>query len=687
MGEPARIPSAPGAILAKAFRDSWPHIVVVTLAMCVTSVSMALIPWALGRVLDSGIDDGLNAGILPGLAILAGLTGLAALTGFNEVACAAIVERGMWITGRRLIRVVFGRRTDVGRDVPSGDIVTSIVTDGNRVGMLLAFVAELISSVVAFGVVVVLMVRISVPLGLFVAIGTPILMALTGWVVKPMQKRLAEQREATGVLTSLASDGVAGLRVLRGLGGEDLFNDRYAAQSGRVLEAGLRAARYRAMLHVVATAGPAAFTAIVVGGGLWLTFDGQMRPGQLVAFYGFTAYLQLPIESLANCVYLAARAWTAAGKISTILAARYLVSDARVDAGLPPRDWGATCLTDAASGVRITPGVITALVAAAPEDSAAIAARLARTDDSALVLADDVDLRRYPVDDVRRNIVYSGPIAELFMGTLRSNLLGPDAEPIEPRPVAQQVADILRPGGEIRPVLAETPGARPADPRLNAALEVADARDVLSSIDGGLDGDIAERGRSISGGQRQRVALARALALDAPITILVEPTSAVDSHTESRIAVRLAECRAGRTTVIATTSPLVLASCDEVVFLVGGRQAARGTHRELAADADYLAVVHRGEVEPAGDARVEDSASSGGAGPGGSSPGRDPAGESSQNPAGESSQNPAREPSHNAAGESSHNAAGEPNREPSPLPGQESSPAHSPLPSREGGDR
>ena len=90
-----------------------------------------------------------------------------------------------------------------------------------------------------------------------------------------------------------------------------------------------------------------------------------------------------------------------------------------------------------------------------------------------------------------------------------------------------------------------------------------------------------ERGRSFSGGQRQRLVLARALLADAEIIVLVEPTSAVDAHTEARIARRLHEARRGRTTVVMTASPLVLDQADRVVFIADGRVAAEGTHREL----------------------------------------------------------------------------------------------------------
>src|SRR5690606_10781000 len=100
-----------------------------------------------------------------------------------------------------------------------------------------------------------------------------------------------------------------------------------------------------------------------------------------------------------------------------------------------------------------------------------------------------------------------------------------------------------------------------------------------------LAGELPEKGRSLSGGQRQRVALARALLTDPEILVLVEPTSAVDAHTEARIAARLAEYRRGRTTIVLTASPLVLEHADDVVLLDDGVVHAHGRHRELLARA------------------------------------------------------------------------------------------------------
>jgi ABC-type multidrug transport system fused ATPase/permease subunit len=142
------------------------------------------------------------------------------------------------------------------------------------------------------------------------------------------------------------------------------------------------------------------------------------------------------------------------------------------------------------------------------------------------------------------------------------------------------------------------PWGKAEDERILAAVATADAQDVLDALPHRLDEQIEERGRGFSGGQRQRLALARTLVADPEILILVEPTSAVDAHTEARVARRLREERAGRTTVVMTASPLVLDQADRVLLLVDGHVAAAGKHRELLSSVPaYRDAVTRGEED------------------------------------------------------------------------------------------
>ncbi len=90
---------------------------------------------------------------------------------------------------------------------------------------------------------------------------------------------------------------------------------------------------------------------------------------------------------------------------------------------------------------------------------------------------------------------------------------------------------------------------------------------MISALPLGLATRVTEQGNSLSGGQRQRIALARALASEAPVLVLHDPTTAVDSVTEARIARGIAEVRGAHATILLTSSPVLLDICDRVIEL------------------------------------------------------------------------------------------------------------------------
>jgi ABC-type multidrug transport system fused ATPase/permease subunit len=204
-------------------------------------------------------------------------------------------------------------------------------------------------------------------------------------------------------------------------------------------------------------------------------------------------------------------------------------------------------LVDPVSGIRARDGLLTAIVTAEPDRAAVLADRLGRYDDGE-VRYGGVPLAGVTRADVRSRILVSDTGAQMFTGTLREEL---------------------------------DPSGRRTDDELMTALRTASAEDVLVALTDGLDSDVEEKGRSFSGGQRQRLILVRALLADPAVLVLVEPTSAVDAHTEARIAERLREHRAGRSTVVLTSSPLLLDRVDEVIFVAADRVVAVGKHRDL----------------------------------------------------------------------------------------------------------
>lgn len=561
-------------------------ILIQTMFLTVNYVAMALVPLGLGKLLDSGLERGLGWHLMPWTLTLLGLAMVAAL----GYATQHMVEAGTYLqgtvtSGRAVHHRVAYCGNAVREEVPAGDVVATIATDGEYIGEAQSFIASLISTLVSTVVVGVLMLEVSVPLGLLVLIGLPLVVASLSFIIKPLQERQAIQREAQGKLATLGTDAVAGLRILRGIGGEDEFIRRYREQSQTVRVLGNKVAVTQALLNALRMGLPGAFMTVVVAVAAFMVFDGRITAGDLVAFYGYTSFLSTPLMSATMAIQVGTRAWVAAKKIAKIHSAEPIVSDER-NCGAQV-DFARAELRDGTSGVTVNPGLITALVCQDPDESARVAARLARTNDDDDVRYGGVDARTLPLEQVREHVVLTTAENHLFNGTLRDNLHGANAPLHTCSSLEQLIYSNVLSNHASNSEWKVACQPQPDDGELLHAMHVADAQDVLDSIPGGLDGMIAEKGRSLSGGQRQRVALARAIATNADVFIAIEPTSAVDSHTESRIARRLVEQRAGRTTVLVTASPLVLERCDEVVFIHrDGGEIVRSTHGSLL-DASY----------------------------------------------------------------------------------------------------
>jgi ABC-type multidrug transport system fused ATPase/permease subunit len=552
-------------------REQWRTQVLGMLAGMVWMVSLALIPAALGRGVDEGIVPGDVGGLLRWALVLLGLGAIAAGTAaarhffavynwlYASYRGAQLAADGVERSGPALTRVM-----------PSGEVVTVFANDIMRLGGVYDAMGRLTGAVVSYIVVGAILLAASPPLGLLVLGGGPVMLAGLTLIVRPLQRRQALQREEAGRLTTLGADTVAGLRVLRGIGGEQTFLRRYEEQSQRVRSRGVHVAGIQAALDSAQVLLPGVFVVLVTWLGARQAVDGRLSAGQLVAFYGYTAFLTMPLQTAIEVVDRGIRAHIAAGRILRLMAVPPDHDETRpATAPLPDHD---AELVDPLSGTVVRGGRLTALVSARPEESAAVADRLGRHGPGPHQTTwggtrlDDLAVR-----DVRRHVVVSEPDPRLFTGVLRDQLVGTAA-----------VAAPAQPGTSARPDGSTGPdGATDVDAKVLAALETASALDVLDALPGGLDGTVEERGRSYSGGQRQRLSLARALLTDAPVLVLVEPTSAVDAHTEARIADRIAAHRRGRTTVVTTVSPLLLGRADEVVLLEDGLVTARGTHRDL----------------------------------------------------------------------------------------------------------
>ncbi|MPY49549.1 ABC transporter ATP-binding protein [Streptomyces acidicola] len=518
-----------------------------------------------------------------GLAVQAVVDGSGtrlAQTGGLMVLCAAGIALGdtflhrsavtNWITAAARVQQLLARKTALlgsalTRRVAAGEVVAVSTGDVEKIGWFVEAVSRFTAAALTVVLVCVGLIVYQPALGIVVAVGVPAL-ALTVLPLLPKATRRADhQREKAGRATELASDTVAGLRVLRGIGGEELFLERYRRASQEVRHAAVRSARMWALISAIQVLMPGLLMIAVVWYGVHLAREGRITVGELVTVYSSVMLLTYPLRHFEEIAMAYSFSRPSAKRAARVLSLKRATdTDGSREALVPSGD-----LYDPVTGLLAPVGRLTAVVCGDPDAAGLLAERLGGhpAEESTSVLLGGVPLDELPLSHARTAVLVQDKDPVLLSGSLRELLDVPAS-------------------GEVS-----------ADKAL-AAAQCGDVLDALAqgSMDAEdpLDTRITERGRSLSGGQRQRLALARSLITDPEVLVLDEPTSAVDSHTEARIAEGVRSLRAGRTTVVFTSSPLLLDRADRVVLVHDGEVLAVGVHRELVrSDSRYRAVVTR----------------------------------------------------------------------------------------------
>ncbi|MCY9786051.1 ABC transporter ATP-binding protein/permease [Nocardiopsis sp. EMB25] len=546
-------------------RRQWSTLTWASLVMGAFTTCGVLLSAAIGAAIDSGLTDGDTTALLFWSGVLTALI-------LTSVALLHFLHRAQafnwYASAYRTVQSVTGRSVDLGptltRRLPSGEVVAVGTDDIDRIGDFYEMSALLPGAVVSIGVASTLMLTSHVTFGLVVLVAVPLIMLSTVPLLGMLSRREQHQRDRQAELTTIAGDLVAGLRVLRGVGGERTLDHRYRDESQRVRAAGVRVGWTDATLQAVRELLPGLLLAGIVWYGARLALTGELTVGQLVAFYGYTTVLSTAVRHLTFTASFYVSARVAARRVVGVLSLEHDHPDPVAPARAPE----APCdLRDPVSGVTVTAERTTGVVCADPSDATVIAERLGRyREEEGAELVERstgraVRLRDLPRRTVRDRVLVATNDAHLLSGRLR---------------------DELSPDGGL------------SDERLARVVDAAHADDVVHQSSRGLDTVLTERGREYSGGQQQRLRLARALGLDPEILVLVEPASAVDAHSEAAIAEKLPAERTGRTTALFTTSPLLLAHTDHVLFVREGRTFAQGTHAELLANVpEYAATVLR----------------------------------------------------------------------------------------------
>lgn len=524
----------------------------------VNLLCVALMPGILGRGIQA-IADEQSAELQK--AVVAAL-----LLGVLQAAAGILRHRravGSWISAAtRLQQLVARKAVELGADLPklvsTGEVSAINSNDVERVARVYDLIPRLSGAIVSFFVVSILLINSSPTLGLLVIIGVPLLGLAIGPIIKPLQNRESAQREKLSESSALAADTVAGLRILRGIGGEETFLKRFRTASQNVRAAAVRTAKMRALLDGLQVILPGTLVVGVIWVGGNLVSRGELNVGELLAFYGYSAFLMIPLQILTESAQRLTSGTVAARRVMKLLQVKPMQKFGMLNFPMKFKE-----IIDVKSGLSIKENQFIGVVC-----------------DSSLT-ADDLVDRLGGYSDLDNVLVDGLPFSGIARSELRANIYAQEKEPA-----------IL--SGTIQTLFQVANSERIS---ISEAIDSASAQDILNSLEGdGYSAEVVERGRTLSGGQRQRLALARTLFVDAPITVLDDPTSAVDAHTEARIAARIKAIRNSKTTVIFTNSPLLLDHTDVAYLVTAGKVSDSGSHFELLKSNElYRRLVVRGE--------------------------------------------------------------------------------------------
>ncbi len=552
--------------LGGVWREQW-RLTAIGLgyALAYSALSLA-IPILVARTIDGSIVHDVRP-LWPQLLAITGLALVRAGINFLRRFATARVGVGVEARMRELLYAAYLRFPRAFYDMhPTGQVVSRATNDlypiRYFIGWGLVQGAQSVMMLVGAGIVLGLT---NPELALWSALPLP-LIAVVAWRfahrVMPIS-RAVQQRKAD--VTESANEAVVGIEMVQAFGREGDVQQRFAVRADAVRDEVLRQANVESHHLPALFYLPSLSVAVVLYAGGRSVIEGSLTYGEFALFIQLLLQLVWPLESMGWIINLGQRALASAGRSFAWLDRVPMLADPdhaqTIDrsgpVGVSLRDvrfaypGGEEVL--AGVSIDVAPGEVLAICGPTGAGKSTLLGLVPRFYDptAGAVSLGGHDLRALALADVHgaTALVTQRPI--LFSESLRDNLQ------------------------------AGRPGAPWAE--VEAACEIAGVTAFAAELPEGFDTTIGERGVNLSGGQRQRVALARALLSDAPVLVLDDPLSAVDTETELRIVARLREALAGRAVLVATQRLSTLALADRVAVLDDGEVVETGTPAELLA--------------------------------------------------------------------------------------------------------
>lgn len=569
------------------------------LALTVVLVSInALADVAYPSLARLAVDGGIVARAPHVLVLAAGL-------GVGVVAVAWLVTRVQTLVTARagesvlyLLRIrSFSHLQRLGLDYYerelAGRIMTRMTTDVDALSSFLQTgLAQAVVSVFTLVGVAVALMFTDGELATIALTALPVLIVATVVFRRRASLAYAEARERVSLVNADLQENLSGLRVSQAFVREEYSAAQFSERSAAYRISRLRAQRYIALYFPFVAMLSELAQAVVLAVGALRVAGGDLTPGVLAAFLLYLELFFSPVQALSQVFDGYQQARIGLTRIGDLLRTPTSVPEPADDqrVPLPGRLRGEVELRSASFrypnaerdavhevSLRIRPGEKVALVGATGAGKSTVVKLLGRFYDvtGGEVTLDGIDVRRYPLGQLRGRLGVVPQEPHLFTGDIAAN------------------------------IAYGRPDASPAD--IEAAARAVGALDMIASLPGGFRQPVGERGQGLSSGQRQLVALARAELVAPDLLLLDEATAALDPATEAAVLAAGDRLAAHRTTVLVAHRLATAARADRIVVLADGRIAEEGSHRELLdTDGRYAAFWRAGrmDAEPDGSAEL-----------------------------------------------------------------------------------
>jgi subfamily B ATP-binding cassette protein MsbA len=383
---------------------------------------------------------------------------------------------------------------------------------------------------------------------------------LFGSRLRKLAKRTQETR---GLISVLLHEGISGSRIVKAFGMEDYEKQRFAAQIQKDLRFGLKSAWIDALSSpLMEFIGAIGIASIVFYGG-YKVIHGESTPGTFFSFLGGLLALYQPVKSLSKVNNLVQKALAATHRVYEILDTPSDLTEKPNALELPPISRGIhfenvsfayqddLVLHDI--DLQVNVGEVVAFVGTSGGGKTTLVNLLPRFYDvtSGAILIDGVDIRDLTFKSLRERMAMVTQQSFLFNDTVRNNIAYGNIHQSE-----QTIVEAAR---------------------------AAFAYDFVMQLPQAFDTVIGEQGVRLSGGQRQRICIARALLKNAPILILDEATSSLDSESEQEVQRALENLMRGRTTFVIAHRLSTVQSANRILVIAAGQIVEQGTHADLLA--------------------------------------------------------------------------------------------------------